>query len=137
MLGSTLSRLNQTSTIVLVAAIVTVIAMMISAVWQRRGRLDALISIGMSFGQLARLMFYESGCVLLGGCLIGMTSGIMGQYLVESWLRHNTGSPIVFAAAWALGLRTLLIAVVISIAAATIAVIRTVGFQPKASFSTN
>jgi putative ABC transport system permease protein len=135
-LGSTLSRLNQTSAVVLVAAIATVIAMMISAVWQRRGRLDALISIGMSFSQLARLIFYESGCVLLGGCLIGMASGIFGQYLVDSWLRYSTGSPIEFAAAWPLGLRTILIAVAISILASTIAVLRTVGSRPKAAFST-
>jgi putative ABC transport system permease protein len=135
-LGSTLSRLDQTSAVVLIAAIATVVAMMISAVWQRRGRLDALIAIGMSFRQLARLVFYESGCVLLGGCLIGMASGIFGQYLVDSWLRYSTGSPITFNPAWPLGLRTIAIAIVISIMAATIAVLRTVGFQPKAAFST-
>ncbi|HXP99890.1 MAG TPA: FtsX-like permease family protein [Solirubrobacteraceae bacterium] len=135
-LGSTLTRLNQTSAVVLVAAIATVIAMMISAVWQRRGRLDALISIGMSFGQLARLVFYESGCVLLGGCLIGMAGGIFGQYLVDSWLHYSTGSPIKFAGAWSLGLRTILTAVAISIVASAIAVLRTVGFRPKAAFST-
>jgi putative ABC transport system permease protein len=134
-LGSTLSRLDQTSAIVLIAAITTVVAMMISAVWQRRGRLDTLISIGMSFGQLVRLVFYESGCVLLGGCLIGMTSGIIGQYLIDSWLRHSTGSPIVFSAAWSLGLRTILIAIVISITAALIVVTRTFGFRPKTAFS--
>ena len=135
-LGSTLSRLDQTSAIVLIAAIATVVAMMISAVWQRRGRLDALVSIGMSFGQLARLVFYESGCVLLGGCLIGVASGITGQYLVDSWLRHTTGSPIVFDPAWSLGVRTILIAIATSIAAAFVAVVRTFGFRPKAAFST-
>jgi putative ABC transport system permease protein len=135
-LGSTLSRLDQTSVIVLIAAIATVVAMMISAVWQRKGRLDALVSIGMSFGQLARLVFYESGCVLLAGCLIGVISGIVGQYLIDSWLRHSTGSPIVFSPAWPLGLRTILIAVVISITAALIAVLRTFGFRPKTAFST-
>jgi putative ABC transport system permease protein len=135
-LGSTLARLDQTSAIVLIAAIATVVAMMISAVWQRRGRLDTLISIGMSFAQLARLVFYESGCILLGGCLIGVTSGITGQYLIDSWLRHTTGSPIVFDPAWSLGLRTILIAIVISIAAAFIAVLRTFGFRPKTAFST-
>ncbi|MGA9877103.1 MAG: FtsX-like permease family protein [Solirubrobacteraceae bacterium] len=135
-LGSTLSRLDQTSAIVLIAAIATVIAMMISAVWQRRGRLDTLVSMGMSFGQLARLVFYESGCVLLAGCLIGVASGILGQYLIDSWLRHSTGSPIVFSPAWTLGLRIVLIALAISIAAAIIAVLRTFGFRPKTAFST-
>jgi putative ABC transport system permease protein len=135
-LGSTLSRLDQTSAIVLIAAIATVIAMMISAVWQRRGRLDTLVSMGMSFSQLARLVFYESGCVLLAGCLIGVASGILGQYLIDSWLRHSTGSPIVFSPVWTLGLRTVLIALAISIIAAMIAVLRTFGFSPKTAFST-
>jgi putative ABC transport system permease protein len=135
-LGSTLTRLEETSAVVLLVAILTVVAMMIAAVWQRRGRLDALMSIGMSYGQLARLMFYESGCVLLGGCLIGMATGIFGQYLVDSWLQNSTGSPIQFTAAWQLGLRTILIACAISITTATIAVMRTVGFQPKSAFST-
>jgi putative ABC transport system permease protein len=135
-LGSTLSRLDQTSAIVLIAAIATVIAMMISAVWQRRGRLDTLVSMGMSFAQLARLVFYESGCVLLAGCLIGVASGILGQYLIDSWLRHSTGSPIVFSPVWTLGLRTVLIALAISIIAAMIAVLRTFGFRPKTAFST-
>jgi ABC-type antimicrobial peptide transport system permease subunit len=135
-LGSTLSRLNQTSTVVLIAAIATVIAMMISAVWQRRGRLDTLTSMGMSIGQLSRLVFYESGCVLLLGCLIGIASGIVGQYLVESWLRHNTGSPVLYTAAWEIGLRTLLIAVGVSVVASIVAVIRTVSFRTNAAFST-
>jgi putative ABC transport system permease protein len=135
-LGSTLSRLDQTSAIVLIAAIATVIAMMISSVWQRQGRLDTLVSMGMSFGQLARLVFYESGCVLLAGCLVGVTSGILGQYLIDSWLRHSTGSPIVYSPVLMLGLRTVLIALAISILAALIAVLRTFGFRPKTAFST-
>ncbi len=135
-LGSTLARLNQTSTAVLIAAIATVLAMMLSAVWQRRGRLDALMSIGMSFGQLARLVFYESGLVLLVGCAIGMLSGILGQALVDGWLRHTTGSPIQFAPAWQLGLRTLLLASAISTAVAVIAVLRTIRIQRSASFAT-
>lgn len=136
-LGSTLSRLNQTSTLVLAAAIATVIAMMISAVWQRRARLDALISRGMSSVQLARLVFYESGCVLLGGCLIGVVSGNLGQYLVDRWTQQSAGSPVRFAIAWQLGLRTVLIAGLISIAATVIAVLRTVRFRPKTVLSTD
>jgi ABC-type lipoprotein release transport system permease subunit len=136
-LGSTLSRLNQTSAIVLAAAIATVIAMMISAVWQRRVRLDALISMGMSSAQLARLVFYESGCVLLGGCLIGVVSGDLGQYLVDRWTQQSAGSPVRYALAWQLGLRTMLIAGLISVIAAMITVLRTVGFRPKTILSTD
>ncbi|MGH2833718.1 MAG: ABC transporter permease, partial [Solirubrobacteraceae bacterium] len=135
-LANTLARLKQTSIIVLLAAVATVIAMMIAAIWQRRGRLDALMAIGMSTGQLARLVFYETGCVLLCGCILGIASGLAGQYLTDNWLIHTTGSPVAFNPAWQLGLRTLLAAVAISLAAAAIAVTRTVGFRPQAAFST-
>jgi ABC-type lipoprotein release transport system permease subunit len=136
-LGSTLSRLSATTVIVLFAAIASVVAMMVAAVWQRRGRLDALMSIGMSFGQFARLIFYESGSVLLGGCLLGMASGILGQYLAENSLHQTTGgSTVPFAPAWQLGLIAIGIAGGISVLAATIAVLRTVGFQPRTAFST-
>jgi hypothetical protein len=90
----------------------------------------------MSFTQLARLVFYESGSVLLAGCTIGMLSGMLGQALVDGWLHHTTGSPISYLPAWQIGLRTLAIASLLSTAVAVIAVLRTAGFQPRAAFST-
>jgi len=135
-LGSTLSRLSETSSVVLFVAIAAVVAMMVGAVWQRRGRLDALMSIGMSVGQLARLVFYETGAVLLSGCLIGMAAGIVAQGLGDNWLNRVVGVPAQFAPAWQLGLRTILLTTLISVAVAVIAVLRTVRFEPKAAFST-
>jgi putative ABC transport system permease protein len=135
-LDSTLARLAQTSTVALITAIATVVAMMISAVWQRRERIDKLKAIGMSSVQFARLIVYESGSVLLLGCLMGLASGLMGQYLVDAWLHHSTGSPVHFEPAWQLGLRTVLIAGGISITTAVIAVLRTIGRRPKVVFST-
>ncbi len=134
-LGSTLSRLNDITIVVLITAIASVIALMMAAVWQGRRRFHSLISIGMSSGQFARLIFYESGTVLLGGCAIGAAAGLAGQYLIDGWLAHTTGSPVQFDPAWQLGLRTLLIAAVISLAASLIAVVRIGGLQPKAAFS--
>jgi putative ABC transport system permease protein len=134
-LGSTLSRLADTTTIVLIAAITSVVAMMIAAVWQRRGRLDALISMGMSFYQLARLTFYEGGSMLLGGCAVGLAGGILAQGLADNWAAHVTDTQVHFIPAWQLGLRTVAIATAISLGAAMIAVLRTVGFQPRAAFS--
>jgi putative ABC transport system permease protein len=136
-LGSTLSRLSQTTAAVLAAAIATIVAMVLSSVSQRRGRLDALLSIGMSSRQLARLVLYETGWLLLGGCLIGVASGTMGQYLIDRWTQDGTGSPVRFAVAWQLGLRTVLLAGLTSAAVAVIAALRTVGFQARTSFSTD
>jgi putative ABC transport system permease protein len=135
-LGSTLSRLNDTTIVVLIATVASVIALMIAAIWQRRGRLESLMSIGMSFGQFTRLIFYETGSVLLSGCLIGMAAGLVGQYLIDGWLHQTTGSPVKFTPAWQLGLRTIVIVAGISIVASMIAVIQTSRFNPRAAFST-
>ncbi|HXD55530.1 MAG TPA: FtsX-like permease family protein [Solirubrobacteraceae bacterium] len=124
-LGSTLSRLNDTTLVVLIGTIVSVIALITAAISQRRGRLDSLLSIGMGFGQFTRLIFYESGSMLLGGCLIGFGAGILGQNLIDKWLRHTTGAPVRFAPAWEIGLRTVLIAAGIALATSTVAVIKT------------
>ncbi len=135
-LGSTLSRLSETTIVVLIASVASVIALMIAAIWQRRGRIDSLMSIGMSFSQFARLIFYESGLLLISGCLIGMVAGITGQYLIDGWLQQTTGSSIQFMPAWQLGLRTIVIVGGISIVASMVAVIQTAGFQPRTAFST-
>jgi putative ABC transport system permease protein len=135
-LGSTLSRLSDTTTIVLIAAIFSVVAMMVAAVWGRRGRLDALISMGMSFSQLARLIFYEGGSMLLAGCVLGLAGGVVAQGLADNWAARVTDTQVHFVPAWGLGLRAIAIAIGISLAASTIAVLRTVGFQPRAAFST-
>lgn len=135
-LGSTLSRLNDTTLVVLITTIVSVTALMMAAVWQGRRRFNSLISIGMGFGQFARLVFYESAAVLIAGCLLGIAAGLTGQYLIDGWLHHTTGSPVQFSPAWALGLRTMAITVGISLAASLVAVVRITGLQPEAGLST-
>jgi ABC-type lipoprotein release transport system permease subunit len=135
-LGGTLSRLSDITVAVLAGAIVSVVAMMIAAVWQTRGRLDALLSIGMSTTQLARMVFYEGGLMLLTGCLLGLASGILAQGLADNWAHRITYTAVHFSPAWQLGALTVLIAGVVSVAAAIVAVVRTVGFQPRVAFST-
>jgi putative ABC transport system permease protein len=134
-LGSTLSRLSDTTVVVLIATVASVIALMIAAIWQRRGRLNSLISIGMSPAQFARLVGYESCSVLLSGCVIGIAGGLIGQYLIDAWLRHTTGASVHFTPAWGLGLRTLAIAGAISLLATIITVLQA-SWQPRAAFAT-
>jgi putative ABC transport system permease protein len=135
-LGSTLSRLNDTTIVVLIATVLSVVALMTAAIWQRRERLDSLMSIGMSTGQLARLIFYESGSVLLAGCLIGMAAGLIGQYLIDGWLHQTTGSPVTFSPAWQLGLRSIVIATGLSALASSATLLQVGRLQPRAAFST-
>jgi putative ABC transport system permease protein len=134
-LGSTLSRLNDTTFVVLVATVASVIALMVAAVWQGRGRLNALMSIGMSFGQFVRLIFYETGMILLSGCVLGIGAGLVGQRLIDGWLHQTTGSPVQFTPAWQLGVRTIVIAVGISVLASMVAVLPTARVQPRAAFA--
>jgi putative ABC transport system permease protein len=134
-LGSTLSRLNEITIVVLVTTIASVIALMMAAVWQGRARFNSLISIGMGSGQFARLIFYESGLMLLGGCVIGLLAGLLGQYLIDGWLARTTGSPVHYSPAWELALLTIAIALAISLLASLIAVLRINATQPRAAFS--
>lgn len=136
-LGSTLSRLNDTTIIVLIVTITSVIALMVAAIWQMQARLDSLKLIGMSFPQFARLIFYESGSVLISGCLIGIATGIAAQYLIDGWLHQTTGASVHFTPAWQLGLRIVAIAAGISLLASMIAVIQTAGPRPRSAFSTD
>lgn len=135
-LGSTLSRLNNTTIVVLIATITSVIALMIAAISQKRGRLESLMSIGMGFSQFVRLIFYETGSVLITGCVIGIAAGIAGQDLIDSALRQATGAAVGFAPAWQLGLRTILIMAGVSAAASLIVALQAVRPQPRVVFST-
>jgi len=134
-LGSTLSRLDDITIVVLVTTIASVIALMMAAVWQGRARFNSLISIGMGPSQFARLIFYESGLMLLGGCAIGLLAGLLGQDLIDGWLARTTGSPVHYSPAWQLALLTLVIALAISLVASLIAVLRINATQPRAAFS--
>jgi predicted lysophospholipase L1 biosynthesis ABC-type transport system permease subunit len=134
-LGSTLSRLDDTTIVVLVATVASVIALMLAAISQHRERLDSLLAIGIGVGQLARLIFYEGAAVLLVGCLLGVAAGLLGQYLIDGWLQHTTGSPVTFTPAWLLGMRTIATAAGLSMLATVVAVIPAAQFHPRATLS--
>ncbi len=125
-LGSTLSRLSDTTLVVLVVTIFSVIALMLSAIWQRRARLLALRATGWSNLQIGWLIFLESGSVLLCGCVVGIAFGLTGQYLIDGWLHGATGASVTFAPAWLLGLRTFVVVAAISLLATLIAMLRTI-----------
>ncbi len=134
-LASTLSRLRGIATVVLLAALASVLAMMIAAVWARRERIDGLIAMGTSTWQLVRMIAYETGTVTIAGCLVGLASGVFAQALIDRWLRASTGSPVRFSAAWEAGVETLLIACAIVALAAAVTVARTARLPPRAAFS--
>ncbi len=111
------ARVRQIADMVLAAAVLAVAAAMLGAVWQRRQRLWSLASMGMGSGQLYRTIFYETGAILLVGCLIGMVFGFLGQFFAGRWLHITTAYSVPFEPAWELAFKTLVLAVVLAVLA--------------------
>ncbi len=108
------ARLNQIADMVLVAAVLAVVAAMLGSVWQRRQRLWGLVSLGMAPRQLYRTIFFETGVILLIGCVIGIAFGFLGQAFGGRWLHFSTAHPVPFEPAWGLALKTLILAITLA-----------------------
>ncbi len=118
-----LSRMNQISLLLIVAAAMAMAAAMGAAIWQRRRTLASLRIQGFSPRQLRAILMYESALVLLAGCLTGAIAGIYGHLLSDRFLRLTTGFPAPFAPA---GAQTA--AIVLVIAAVALCVLAIPGY---------
>lgn len=114
-----LQRLTQIALLVLVAAVLAMAAAMGGVIWQRRGRLARLKVDGITERELWRAMLLESTLLLGAGCLTGAVFGLYGQVLLSRALATVTGFPVVYGAAVAVAITTLVI--VTAVAVATVA----------------
>jgi putative ABC transport system permease protein len=89
-----LSQLGAISTLLVVAAILALVAALVSTLWQQRGSLAALRIEGTSPARLRRLLLLEAVLMLTAGCLTGALAGIYGQAVIDSYLKHVTGFPV-------------------------------------------
>jgi putative ABC transport system permease protein len=89
-----LSRLTQIALLVLVAAALAMAAAMAGLIWQRRRRLADLKLAGIDHRRLWRAMLLESVLLLAVGCTAGAGYGLVGQQLLDRWLRAATGFPV-------------------------------------------
>ena len=89
-----LSRLTQIALLVLVAAALAMAAAMGGLIWQRRRRLADLKLAGIDHRRLWRAMLMESALLLAVGCSAGAAYGLVGQQLLDRWLRTSTGFPV-------------------------------------------
>ncbi len=92
-----LSRLNQISTLVLIAAILAMAATMGAMIWQRRERLADMKVDGFNRGVLWRALMWESVVLLGVGCSLGALFGLYGQVLLSHALLSVTGFPIAYS----------------------------------------
>ncbi len=109
-----LARLRQISTMVLIAAMLSIVAAMFAAVWQRRERLASLRAMGMYRGELYRTLVAETGLIVVLGGVAGLAYGIYCQYFASRWSELVNGYHSPYEPAIGLGLITLVEALVLS-----------------------
>ncbi len=113
-------RLNQISNMVIAAAVLAIAAAMLASVWQRRQRLWGLVSMGMKPWQLYRTILFETGVILLLGCLIGAVFGFVGQAVGGRWLHLTASYSIPYVPAWELALQTIALTAILTAVAAAL-----------------
>jgi putative ABC transport system permease protein len=90
-----LGQLGEISTMLLIAAILAMAAALTSAIWQRRASLAALRLSGVRPRRLRAILAVEAGLMLSAGCLVGALAGVYGQLVIDAYLAHITGFPVI------------------------------------------
>ncbi len=94
-----LSQLGEISTLLVLAATLSMIAALVSSIWQQRVSLASLRLEGTKPSRLRRVLMIEAGLMLSAGCLTGALAGVYGQAVIDSYLKHVTGFPVASGAA--------------------------------------
>jgi putative ABC transport system permease protein len=89
-----LRRLGEISTLLLLAATLTMAAALSSAIWQRRVSLAALRLSGVRPRRVRVILLVESALILGAGCLTGVLAGLYGQLVIDGYLGYVTGFPV-------------------------------------------
>ena len=117
---SSLDRLRQISTMMLIAAALAVAAAMGAAMWQQRPTLAMLKATGLDERRLWRALLVETSLVLAFGGLVGGALGILGQRTLTRWLELSGGYPTDFSPDFGLAAATVLILSGLALALAAI-----------------
>jgi putative ABC transport system permease protein len=92
--GEGLGRLGEISRLLSIAAILAMAAALASSVWQRRHALAGLRLAGVKPRRLRAILMCESLLMLGAGCLAGAVMGVIGELIIDGYLRHVTGFPV-------------------------------------------
>lgn len=90
-----LGQLGEISTMLLIAAILAMAAALTSSIWQRRTSLAALRLSGVRPRRLRAILAVEAALMLSAGCLTGVLAGVYGQLVIDAYLEHVTGFPVI------------------------------------------
>lgn len=130
-----MARLNQISTIVLVAAVISIVAAMLSVIMQRRSRLASLAAMGMYRSEIYKALFIEVSVVVSLGCFLGLVFGFLGQALSTRYLEASTGFPAAFSPAIQLGIETAAAITALSVIAMMLPAHFAARISPRAIFA--
>ncbi len=92
--GEGLGQLETISTLLLVAAILSMASALGATIWQRRSSLAELRLSGVKPARLRRILLAEASLLLGAGCVTGAIAGIYAQVIVDGYLEHVTGFPV-------------------------------------------
>jgi putative ABC transport system permease protein len=107
-----LRSLGDISTLLLLAAALSVASALGASIWQRRERLATMKTQGFDSLQLLRSLLLESLIAVSVGCVGGAAVGLYGHVLADRWLTSTTGFPAPFV----IGHRQLLLALSVVVA---------------------
>lgn len=93
-----LRTLGEISTLLLIAAALSVACALSAAVWQRRLRIASLKMLGYDARQLWCAVLIESAVTIGVGALLGALVGVAGHALASRYLALSTGFPAPFMA---------------------------------------
>jgi putative ABC transport system permease protein len=110
-----LVRLQQISTLVLIAAVLAMGAAMGGMIWQRRPQLADMQVDGFGRRVLWRALLLESALLLGSGCSIGALFGIYGELLLSHALAAVTGFPVVFSAGVLVAIKSFVIVTAVAV----------------------
>jgi putative ABC transport system permease protein len=96
---SSVARLSQIATLVLVSAILAMASAMAGLIWQRRAFLAGVKVEGYSALQMWKALVLEAAILIGTGCVLGAVFGLLGQGLLSRALTSVTGFPVVYSVA--------------------------------------
>lgn len=93
--GEGLAQLGDITTLLLIAAVLALVAAVGSSIWQQRVLLAARRMEGTRSARLRRLLAIQVLLMLASGCLTGALAGLFGAVVIDGYLVHVTGFPVI------------------------------------------
>src|SRR5579875_2871551 len=120
LVGEGLGQLKWISVMLVVAAILAMGAALSADLWLQRPWFADLRLDRVPDYRLRRIMLMKCALMLSAGCIMGSLAGIYGQVILDAYLKHVTGFPVIMLASGRQPLETFVIVVAAALALAAV-----------------